>query len=108
MNIQDVGLIIPQVSHQFQKNKNRSISATFRFYRKHSCYSLIGDFPILATIILSISNIGILPRRNTVNYALNQSEELKELSKKDKNDLLKVLLEPALVAVKTDKSDEIA
>ncbi|MCX6731243.1 MAG: hypothetical protein NTZ55_05325 [Candidatus Roizmanbacteria bacterium] len=94
---QDVSLIAPQVINHFTKSPNSSISATFRYYRKNPCYSLIGDFPIFATIINALKQIDIPLNRYKVLYALNQSDEMKEWSKKEKFELLDELLKPLSV-----------
>lgn len=104
MNMQEGSLIKTQIINRFEKNPNSSISSAFRFYRKHNYYSWIGDYPILATIIQTIGSIGIPLKRNKILYALNQSNDFKSESKKEKMELLEELLKPSLVAVKQGKN----
>jgi hypothetical protein len=94
---QDSRKMIPQIERHFKNNLNRSISAEFRKYRKHPDYSLIGDFIILATIVNVIKRMGIKLIRNKVLYAMNQSEELKEMTVIDKKELLDGLLKTSSV-----------
>lgn len=94
MNIQGNALIKEQVAHRFKKNSNSSFSAAFRFYRRHNCYTSIGDYPILASIIDGAALAGIKLKRNKLLYALNQSDEFKNEPKKEKMELLEELLKP--------------
>lgn len=92
MQIQSTEWIIPKIQKQFEINLNRSISATFRHFRKHPALSLIGDYPLLSCIFLTISQMGIVPSRQKLVYAFNQSQEFRELSKKEKTEILDQLL----------------
>ena len=103
MNIlyQDLSLAKDRIIKRYMKNPNSSISAMFRSLRGKSYLSLIGDYPILATITNTISTLGIKLTRPQATYALNKSEELKCFSKKDKNELLNQLTNPSSVQVYT-------
>jgi hypothetical protein len=102
--MQDGSLIESQVINKFKKNPNSSISAAFRFYRKHNYYSWIGDFIILSIIISAINTAGVPLKRNKILYALNQSDEFKNESKKEKMELLEGLLRPSLAVMKQGKN----
>lgn len=105
-SMQDVDLIGPQVINIFKKKPSTSLSFVFRVYRKNLCYSSIGDFPILATIINSLKKISYPLDRKKTLYALNQSQELRSLTKKDKQELLVELLKPMSVGSKRVMSDQ--
>lgn len=100
----DLEWAIPKIQRLFIKNRNRSISAAFRFFRNHSALFLIGDFPILAMIVNTIKDLKIPLKRANLFYALNQSTELKDLPRNDKQDLIDELLKPLSVQLPTDKT----
>lgn len=101
---QDLESLIPSIQKAFEKNPRRSLSAFFRNSRKSPRYSLIGDYPILATITHTAIKMGIEFSRNKVLHALNQSDELKTLLKGDKKDLTDQLFLPLTVASKQGKN----
>lgn len=84
----DTEFIDETVKNLFTKNPNRSLSATFRKLRRFTKLSLIGDYPLLFRIIRVARSTGASVNRENIRYAFNQSEELKELRKKDKNTLV--------------------
>lgn len=100
---QDIESIIPSVQRAFVKNPRRSISAQFRKARNSSRYTLIGCYPILATIIHTALSIGIYFSKNKVFHAIKQSDELKSFSKGDKKSFAHHLLSPTSVVLKQDK-----
>lgn len=106
MNIQfqDLSLAIPKIERKFNKNPRRSISSTFRHLRKQNTFSFFGDYPILSIILNTIINININPSRHQAIYALNQSQELFLLSKKDKNCLINQLIHPLPIQTKSQKN----
>lgn len=89
--------IISKIQRDFTRNKNKSISATFRHYRNHRNLSLIGDYPILATVVNTVKDMGIMINRQKIFYAFNQSTELKEFPRNDKQQLIEQLLQPSSV-----------
>lgn len=89
---QDLEWIIPKIIRDFSRNPNKRISATFRFFRNHPHLSLVGDYPILATITHTVLSLGITLTRNEVLYAFNFSDELKHLPRNEKTKLLDQLL----------------
>lgn len=101
---QNVEWIIPKTKKMFIKNPRRSISAAFRYFRNHPRLTLIGCYPILATTIHTVQKLNIATARKRVLYALNQSEELKAFSKKDKNELIEELLNPSSVGMNKGKN----
>lgn len=108
--MQDINLIVPQVIRAFKKNPNRSLSAEFRKYRDNPCYSSIGDIPILLTIFEALKQVGIIPSRWQILYALKHINEVNTWSKKMKMELLDVFFKPLPVTtkqVKNDASEEI-
>lgn len=100
----DLEWAIPKTQRLFIKNKNRSISATFRFFRKHSALSLIGDYPILAMIVNTIKDLKIPLKRNSLLYTFNQSTEFKNLPRNDKQDLINELIKPLSVQLSKGKT----
>jgi len=98
--------IIPKIQRDFTRNKNKSISATFRHYRNHKNLSLIGDYPILATIVYIVRDIGIEIKRQKLFYAFNQSTELKSFPRNDKQQLIEQLLNLSSVQFSIDKTQD--
>lgn len=104
MRYQNLQITENKVIKMFLKNPHRSISATFRTLKTKRYTSSFGDYPILATIVNSIINLGIMPSRVQVRHALNQSSELVECSKRTKIELLDALLSYANVQTKMGKN----
>lgn len=106
MNIyyQDLDLAISKIENKYTKNPRKSASATFRFLRKQNSFSFFGDYPIIATIFRTILILNIVPSRYQAIYTLNQSEELRKFSKRDKNSLLNQLFYPLYVQTKLTKN----
>lgn len=91
-----------KVRRLYIKNPRRSLSATFRRLRRHPRLSLIGDYPILAAIISTASEMGIKISRAKTLYAFNHSSELRQFSPLDKKELLDQLLNYAHVQTGED------
>ena len=104
MQYQDLGATKQKIIKMYTKNPNRSISSTFRTLRTQQRISFIGDYPIITAIIAEIINLGITPSRFQVTHALNQSSELRYMSKNIKSELLNGLLYPSYVRMKTPKN----
>lgn len=100
MKISDSNKIKELAKNQYNRNPRRSLSACFRSIRRQKRFDLRGDYPLLATITSAIQEIGIHPNIKQVNYAFNQSEELKSLSKGMKSELLKQLMKPSSAGLK--------
>ena len=86
----------PEPAHKsallnFQRNPRRSVSALFRRFRKELRFSLIGDYPLLGTIINAAGSIGIRFNRTKIAYVFRQSKELCSLPKRTKGQLLDLL-----------------
>lgn len=94
MQYQDLEIAKNKIIKMYMRNQNRSISSTYRTLREKSYLSFFGDYPILSSIVTTIITIGIKPSRFQVTYALNQSDELRRLSKQEKNSLLNQLITP--------------
>lgn len=62
---------------QFNKNPNASISALFRRLRKDKRFSLMGDYPIISTVLRTRHELGLRTDKTKLLYATRQSEELK-------------------------------
>lgn len=95
----DTEFIDETVKNLFTKNPNRSVSAAFRKLRRFSKLSLIGDYSLLSRIIRIAHATGAIVNRENIRYAFNQSEELKQLRKKDKNTLIDQLFLNAVATV---------
>lgn len=104
MQYQDLGATKQKIIKIYTKNPNRSISSTFRTLRTQQRISFIGDYPIITAIIAEIINLGITPSRFQVTHALNQSSELRYVSKRIKSELLNQLIYPLYVQTKTTES----
>ena len=76
-NYQDLDKAKSISINHFEKNPNASISALFRRLRNHKKYSLIGDYPIIATILNARQELGLKNDKKKLLYATRQSEELK-------------------------------
>lgn len=101
---QDLEATKGKVIKMYSKNPRRSIAATFRVLRLQQSISYVGDFPILSVIVKTIIDLGILPTRFQVTYALSQLEEMEFNSKKGKTELLNDLLETLYVQTKQAKN----
>ncbi len=107
MKMSDSNKIKELTQNQYKRNPRRSVSACFRSIRRQKRFDLRGDYPLLATINSAIQEIGIHPNIKQVNYAFNQSEELKALSKGMKSELLKQLMNPSSAGLKKQNSPHI-
>ena len=101
MQYQDLSLAENKTIKMYIRNPHRSISATYRTLRKKSYISFFGDYPILSTVVITVIRLGITPSRFQVTYALNQSDELQNLLKQEKNSLLNQLTNPTHVPLKS-------
>lgn len=87
-NIQDLEKQRQVVTNTFTRNKKSRLSALFRRLRRSPELSFIGVYPILIMIVSVARLLGINPSRQEINYALNQSKELK-----DRGDIKRTLLD---------------
>lgn len=81
---QDQQWVINHALKIFQDNPNARISAAFRLFRREKHYTLFGDYILIASIMIALKKLNILPTRQEVNYACNFSEEFKGFTKKGK------------------------
>lgn len=65
-----------KVQKHFKQYPDASISAIFRDLRSSSAYSSIGDFPILALIVCTVSSMGIDIKTPAIKRAMRYSKEL--------------------------------
>jgi hypothetical protein len=72
--LDDIKIYIHQ---HFEKYPLASISAAYRLLRKRNSVSLFGDYPLLATIISTVSKMGIHIKKAAIARAARQSKELK-------------------------------
>jgi len=78
MQYQNSNWIMKDADKLFRVNKNRSISAMFRAFRKKRNFALFGDYVILSEIIKTEHVLGIKTSRYQIWYAMQSSEELKD------------------------------
>lgn len=104
MEYQDLSLSKSRTIKMYMQNPNRSISSTFCNLRNKSYNSSIGDYPLLYAIINTLLDLSINFNRSKVNYALNKSQELKQFSKVEKNELLNQLVKHPYVQMKQSKN----
>ncbi len=90
--LQSLEWIVPKIQREFSRNNNKRVSAVFRYCRNHPHLSLIGDYPILSTIIHTILSLEINLTRKEIWRSFQYSDELKSLSKKEKSQVLDELL----------------
>lgn len=107
MKMSDSNKIKELTQNQYKRNPRRSLSACFRSIRRQKRFDIQGDYTLLATIIYAIHELGINPNIKQVNYAFNQSEELKALSKGMKSELFKQLMNPSSAGLKKQNSPHI-
>lgn len=74
---QDLNDIRIYIQKHFEKYPAASISATYRLLRKRNSVSLFGDYPLLATIISTVSKMGIHIKKAAIARAARQSRELR-------------------------------
>lgn len=65
------------VKKHFRNYPKASVSAMFRKLRKDNRFSLIGDYPIISSILSNLEEMGIRRSKQQVFYATRQSDELK-------------------------------
>lgn len=89
---QDQQWVINHAETLFKKNKNRSISAMFRLFRKEKHYTLFGDYILLASIMIAGNILKVLVKRKDISYASKFSKEYLTLTKADKMQWLNNLI----------------
>lgn len=98
---QDLDWVSSKTQKLFTKNPHKSLSATFRFFRKNPTLFFIGDYPLLSSIVNTVTTANIKFSQYSLIYAFNQSEELKVLGPKQKTPLLNCLTNPTYVQTKS-------
>lgn len=104
MKYQDLTQTQARTLKLYSLNPNRSLSSTFRNLREKSYNSYIGDYPLIFAIFEIVCSLGIPVTRFQLNHTLNQSDELRLFSKREKTTLLNQLLEVRYVQMKSFKN----
>ena len=72
----------------YSRNPNSRASAMFRRLRRMREWQVFGDYPLLATLFSTCGQKGILFNRGQIRRAIDQSPELKGLSRREKRRMI--------------------
>ena len=75
----------------YSRNRNARPSATFRKLRRMRQCQCFGDYPLLATMFAKMSEVGVEYNRGQIRRTLDQSPELKGLTRREKRHLMNAL-----------------
>ena len=75
-------------------NLSYSLSGIFKHLRRQKQYEFIGDYPIISECVSYMKLHKFNLNRKMINNAINNSKELKSITKKEKMTLMDVLLDP--------------
>lgn len=76
------------VQRDFTKNKNRSLSAEFRYLRNDTRLSLFGDWLLMSMLVKTVKEMGIHPNATRLRHMIRQSKEISGLEEFEKKKLL--------------------
>jgi hypothetical protein len=75
----------------YSRNRNSRPSAMFRKLRRMREWQMFGDYPLLATLFYKVEELGVPVNRGQIRRTIDQSPELKGLSRREKRFLLDAL-----------------
>jgi hypothetical protein len=75
----------------YSRNRNARPSATFRKLRRMRQCQCFGDYPLLATMFAKMREVGVEYNRGQIRRTLDQSPELKGLTRREKRHLMNAL-----------------
>ena len=75
----------------YTRNRNTRPSALFRKLRRMRQWQIFGDYPLVATIFAKVDELGVSVNRNQIRRTIDQSPELKILSRRDKRYMMDAL-----------------
>ena len=79
------------VETTYSRNRNARPSATFRKLRRMRQCQCFGDYPLLATMFAKIHQLDVPVNRGQIRRTLDQSPELKGLTRREKKYLMNAL-----------------
>src|SRR6476620_2761813 len=78
----------------YQRNPHSRPSAMFRKLRRMREWQMFGDYPLVATLFTKVDELGVPMNRGQIRRTIDQSPELKALSRRDKRFMLNALEQP--------------
>ena len=78
----------------YSRNRNSRPSAMFRKLRRMREWQMFGDYPLLATLFYKVDELGVTFNRGQIRRAIDQSSELKGLSRREKRWMMDALERP--------------
>ena len=75
----------------FSRNRNSRPSALFRRLRRMREWQVFGDYPLLATLFAKAGEMSVPINRNQIRHTLNQSAELRVMTRRDKKRIMDAL-----------------
>jgi len=98
MVYQDIELAVRLIKTRIRaakalKQKDLSVSTIFKQLRNHEAFSLIGDYPLIGTIVGELQKAGFPVRANALMRLFKKSEDLTSESKNIKQELIGQLLQ---------------
>lgn len=76
---QDLNQAPDLIMRDFSKNRNRSLSAEFRYLRSLEQFSCIADYPIMSILVQTVWRMGIKISRKQIYLMMRYSEDMREL-----------------------------
>lgn len=72
------------VALTYSRNRNARPSATYRKIRRLRQCQCFGDYPLLVTLFAKVNELGVPINRNQIRRTLEQSPELRGLTRREK------------------------
>jgi hypothetical protein len=79
----------------YSRNRNSRPSAMFRKLRRMREWQVFGDYPLLATLFEKVHEAGVPVNRGQIRRTIDQSPELKCLSRREKRFMMDALERPS-------------
>jgi len=79
----------------YSRNRNSRPSAMFRRLRRMLEWQVFGDYPLIATMFEQVHEAGVPVNRGQIRRTLDQSPELKCLSRREKRFMIQALERPS-------------
>jgi hypothetical protein len=75
----------------YSRNPHARPSATFRKLRRMRQCQCFGDYPLVATLFAKVNELGVPVNRGQIRRTIDQSPELRGLSRREKRYLMDAL-----------------
>jgi hypothetical protein len=75
----------------YQRNPHSRPSALFRKLRRIREWQMFGDYPLVATLFSKTDELGVPMNRGQIRRTIDQSPELKGLSRREKRFMVEAL-----------------